>query len=47
MNAKKAKAIRRILKSAIEAKIKKGEDVKEIAYVEVEKKSQVCTATYQ
>ena len=37
MNAKKAKAIRRLLKFAVEAKIEKGEDVKEIAYVEVEK----------
>jgi hypothetical protein len=37
MNAKKAKALRRLLKSAVEAKIQKGDDVKEIAYVEVEK----------
>lgn len=37
MNAKKAKAIRRLLKSAVAAKMEKGDEVKEIAYVEVEK----------
>lgn len=37
MNAKKAKAIRRLLKNVVDGKIAKGEVVKEDGYVEVQK----------
>jgi len=35
MNAKKAKALRRLLKNVVEKKIESGEQVNEISYVEI------------